>query len=107
MQQLFIHTDGMCSDVEPLSLAADYCSGNLFRSLSRAFTATVGDLSIDDYRFTPVVTFLYIVYTMLIVIILLNILIAIVNTSYERSAVEKHRLFAMSRIPILQEHEFI
>jgi len=99
----------MCFDHDPndRSLRGDYCSTAFTRSFLRAFAIILTDIDLDDYRYSSWVTVLWVVFTMFGVLILLNVLIAIVNTSYNRSMSQRHVLFATARIPLLAKHYFL
>ena len=77
----------LCADIDPetdSTTIGDYCSQDLSRGLVRAYAIITGDLELDDYRITPLITSLWVLFTFFGVIILLNVLIAIVTDSYER-----------------------
>jgi len=99
---------GICVGVDPMvnfSLEEDYCAQPpLLRSTLRAYSLIVGDISLDDYRDSPFITFIWVLFTFFGVIILLNVLIAVVTASYNRSISKRNILFGRARIPILAKH---
>ena len=77
----------LCADIDPetdLTTMGDFCSQGFARGLFRAYAIVAGDLELDNYRITPLITSLWVLFTFFGVIILLNVLIAIVTDSYER-----------------------
>ena len=64
----------------------------------------IGDININDYRGSTTTTLVFLLFTILGVIILLNVLIAIISDSYEKSKVDANELFGKARIGFLAEH---
>jgi hypothetical protein len=64
----------------------------------------LGDFEVNDYRGDKSTTVVFLVFTMFGVIILLNVLIAVVSDSYEKSTVSAKALFGKARIGFLAEH---
>ena len=64
----------------------------------------LGDFEVNDYRGNNATTAVFLAFTVLGVIILLNVLIAIVSDSYEKSKVGAKALFGKARIGFLAEH---
>lgn len=88
---------------------ADFCSNTLLRSFLRLFASLAGDAGLDDYwslGSVPLIL-LWMLFMITGVIILLNVLIAIVNDSYQNSLSERHSHHAMARIPILAMHSYL
>jgi len=101
---------GTCEGVDPKldnELKGDYCSKPLIRSFLRGYSILVGDMELDEYRDSPFITTIWTIFTFIGVIILLNVLIAIVNTSYGSSLCHRHVLFGNARIPLLAKHYFL
>lgn len=79
----------------------------MYRTLNAHFSQDgllIGDFDINDYRGNSSTTAVFLAFTILGVIILLNVLIAIVSDSYEKSKVGAKGLFGMARIGFLTEH---
>lgn len=91
-------------DAEQTGTREDFCSRNLLHSYLRMYAVLVGDFEVDDYRTTPFIAVLFILFTLLGVIILLNVLIAIVGDSYEKSRVRSAYLFGRARVGFAAEH---
>lgn len=91
------------------TLFADYCSDVLFKSSVRSVGILGGDVSLDDILELESikVLILWLGYIFVSVIILLNVLIAIVTESYEKSSSRSHGLLGLARIPILAKHSFL
>jgi len=105
----FIYSDtnfGYCSgvDISSDSSVADYCSGNFFKSLGRAYAILIGDSSFSDYQQSPLLSFLFISYTFVGMIFLLNVLIAVVSDYYVGSFEEQDGLIGETRISILARY---
>jgi len=100
---------GLCTEDSPdeKDLRGDYCSTDHMRNFLRGYAIIVGDVDLDQYREKPSITILWVFFTCIGVIILLNMLIAIVNNSYEKSSLRQLHFFGMARIPILAKHTFI
>lgn len=93
-----------CTDVEAPSAADDFCSRNLMQSYVRVYSVLTGDYELDDYRNSSAITTLFIIFTFLGVIVLLNVLIAIVSDSYEKSRIASKNLFGRARVEFAAEH---
>lgn len=61
----------------------------------------IGDFELNDYRDHRVTTILFIIFTVFGVIIMLNVLIAVVSDSYERSTLISTNLFGRARLTFL------
>ncbi|KAI2499211.1 hypothetical protein MHU86_15252 [Fragilaria crotonensis] len=83
---------------------SDFCSGQLVDSYLRMYGVLLGDFEVNDYRGNNATTAVFLAFTVLGVIILLNVLIAIVSDSYESSKVGAKALFGKARIGFLAEH---
>ena len=64
----------------------------------------LGNFEVNDYRGNSATIAVFLAFTILGVIILLNVLIAIVSDSYENSKVGAKALFGKARIGFLAEH---
>lgn len=83
---------------------ADFCDGNLINSYIRMYSVLVGDFEFDDYRSTPATILFFVLFTLVGVIVLLNVLIAIVSDSYEKSCIRSANLFGRARVGFAAEH---
>jgi len=88
---------------------SDYCSDSLFRSITRSFATLAGDVGLNDYAELDSyrVIILWMMYILFGVIILLNVLIAVVTESYDRSNSKRHSILGIARIPILARHSYL
>jgi len=104
---IVLSIDGLCANLDPsqnTNFYDDYCSHNFFRGFIRVYAIIVGDVELSDYRETPFMTALWFVYSMLGIVMLLNVLIALVNGAYEKSIVKQRDLLGQARIPLLARH---
>jgi len=92
------------SNQEQSGTREDFCSENLLNSYLRMYAVLVGDFEFDDYRTTPFISTLFILFTLIGVIVLLNVLIAIVSDSYEKSLVRSQYLFGRARVSFAAQH---
>ena len=84
---LTLSDNEVCKGIDPETdhdTIGDYCSQKFLRGILRAYAIIAGDIELNSYRVTPLITFLWVLFTLFGVIILLNVLIAIVTDSYER-----------------------
>jgi len=80
-----------------------------FRSVLRSFAVLAGDFSLDDmWALGSIrVIVVWIFYISGGVIILLNVLIAVVTESYDRTQERRHSILGIARIPILAKHSYL
>lgn len=64
----------------------------------------LGDFELQDFKSNNTVLIIFLFFTMLGVIVLLNILIAVVSDSYEKATVGANSLFGRARVGFLAEH---
>lgn len=64
----------------------------------------IGDFELNDYREGGAVAIVFLTFTLVGVIILLNVLIAVVSDSYEKATAGAKSLFGKARIGFLAEH---
>jgi len=69
-----------------------------FDGYLKAYTIMLGDLETSSLQMHPIITILFIFYTFGVTIVLLNILIAIVSDSYEKSMVSANSMLAKARL---------
>ena len=65
----------------------------------------IGDYEISDLQDTTGVTILFIIFTGIGVIILLNVLIAVVSDSYEKATINSAKLFGRARAMFVAQNE--
>ena len=92
-----------------LDTFSDYCSDTILRSAQRLFASLAGDAGLDDYWQLGSVqlNILWILFMFSGVIILINVLIAIVTDSHQRSTFQRYSHHARARIPILAKHSYL
>jgi hypothetical protein len=83
----------------------DFCSPNLYPSYFRVYSMLLGDFNLEHYRETQGMEILFVIFTLIGMIIMLNVLIAIVSDSYQKSSIGSGLLFAMSRVSFVAQHE--
>lgn len=77
---------------------ADFCSPDPAASYLRVYSVLIGDFELDDWRETSGMVILFVIFTVVGVIILLNVLIAIISDSYEKAKIESALLFGRARV---------
>lgn len=77
------------SDVAP----EEFCGDNLIEPYFKLYSVVVGDVNYDDFNYSTGSKLLFILFTFVCVIILLNVLIAIVSNSHKRSSKKSWKLF--------------
>jgi hypothetical protein len=85
--------------------AVDFCSSNLADSYLRVYALLLGDFDLDDYRESTGLTFLFVVFTLLGVVILLNVLIAVIADSYEKATISSLLLFGRARVGFVAQNQ--
>lgn len=83
----------------------DFCSSDPIDSYLRVYALLIGDFALDEYRLNTGMTALFVVFTVLGVIILLNVIIAIISESYERSQGRSERLFGRARVLFVAQNQ--
>lgn len=83
----------------------DLCSIKNSRRFLRAYASLVGDLSIDDYRGHWALSTLWVLFTFIGVIVLLNVLIGVVNNVYSSSSLLQDSLIGNVWLPMLGKNE--
>jgi len=68
------------------------------------YAVLIGDFELNDYRGGSSVTIVFLAFTLVGVIILLNVLIAVVSDSYEKATAAAKSLFGKARVGFLAEH---
>lgn len=85
--------------------ADDFCSYELYNSYLRVYALLLGDFELDDFRESSGMTILFVMFTALGVVILLNVLIAVVSDSYERATISSRLLFGRARVTFVAQNQ--
>jgi hypothetical protein len=85
--------------------ALDFCSSNLGDSYLRVYALLLGDFELDDYKESSGMTVLFIIFTLLGVVILLNVLIAVISDSYEKATISSLLLFGRARVAFVAQNQ--
>jgi hypothetical protein len=85
--------------------ALDFCSSNLGDSYLRVYALLLGDFDLDDYKESSGITVLFIIFTLLGVVILLNVLIAVISDSYEKATISSLLLFGRARVGFVAQNQ--
>jgi hypothetical protein len=85
--------------------ALDFCSSNLGNSYLRVYALLLGDFDLDDYKESSGITVLFIIFTLLGVVILLNVLIAVIADSYEKATISSLLLFGRARVAFVAQNQ--
>eukprot|EP00565_Helicotheca_tamesis_P002190 CAMPEP_0185734830 /NCGR_PEP_ID=MMETSP1171-20130828/23573_1 /TAXON_ID=374046 /ORGANISM="Helicotheca tamensis, Strain CCMP826" /LENGTH=330 /DNA_ID=CAMNT_0028404933 /DNA_START=340 /DNA_END=1332 /DNA_ORIENTATION=+ len=107
LETILKFTPGSCEEdfLDPsnrmLSARDDFCSPHPLQSYVRIYSVVVGDVSLDDFQQTTLVTALFVGFTFFGIIVLLNILIAIVQDSYSKSIMRSYGLFGRARVELV------
>jgi hypothetical protein len=85
--------------------AQDFCSPKIRNSYLRVFTLLLGNFDLNDYRESEGMTILFVMFTLLGVVILLNVLIAVIGDTYHEATIASRRRFGRTRIIFVAQHE--
>jgi hypothetical protein len=85
--------------------ALDFCSSHLGNSYLRVYALLLGDFELDDYKESSGITVLFIIFTLLGVVILLNVLIAVIGDSYEKATISSLLLFGRARVAFVAQNQ--
>jgi hypothetical protein len=85
--------------------AEDFCSPKIHNSYLRVFTLLLGNFDLNDYRESEGMTILFVMFTLLGVVILLNVLIAVIGDTYHEATIASRRRFGRTRIIFVAQHE--
>jgi hypothetical protein len=85
--------------------ALDFCSSNLGNSYLRVYALLLGDFELDDYKESSGITVLFVMFTLLGVVILLNVLIAVISDSYEKATISSLLLFGRARVAFVAQNQ--
>jgi hypothetical protein len=85
--------------------ADDFCSPKTNNSYLRVYALLLGNFDLDDYRESEGMTILFVMFTLLGVVILLNVLIAVIGDTYREATIASRRRFGRTRITFVAQHE--
>lgn len=71
----------------------DFCQSSVAPVYLKLYAVMVGDVNLEDFSYSRGIDFLFVLFTLMGIIILLNILIAVVGDSYKRSVLNARYLF--------------
>lgn len=84
---------------------ADFCSSNQMAAYLRIYALLLGDFKLDSYKETTGTVFLFFIFTVVGVVILLNVLIAVIDDSYERAKISGQNIFGRARVEFVALNE--
>ncbi|KAL7561536.1 hypothetical protein ACA910_022690 [Epithemia clementina (nom. ined.)] len=82
----------------------DFCSSS-WESYLRTYSILLGDFELDDVTGTTGSSILFVIFTIIGVIVLLNVLIAIISDSYEKAILSSHVLFGKARVMFVAQND--
>jgi len=82
----------------------DFC-GSIWSSYLRTYAILLGDFELDDITETTGTTLLFVIFTLVGVVILLNVLIAVISDSYEKATMSGGLLFGRARVHYVAQNE--
>ncbi len=100
--------NGTFCDSDPDNLdetLADFCSSNQMAAYLRIYALLLGDFDLDAYKATNGMIYLFFLFTIVGVVILLNVLIAVIDDSYERAKISGRNLFGRARVEFVAMNE--
>jgi len=100
---IYIISPELCDDSSTNS-ETKFCNANVLHSYFRIYSMAVGDIELENFTQTPLISVAYIVFTFFIIIVLLTILIAIVSDSYSKSVLKSDGLFGRARVEYVAKH---
>ena len=94
-----------CASADLNEASEDFCSPDPMNSYLRVYATLLGDFELDNFRETPAMTALFVFFTIIGVIILLNVLIAVISDSYENSKTGSILLFRRARVLFVAQNQ--
>lgn len=98
-----------CEDLEEAGElggpVSDFCSPNRTWSYLRFYAMLIGDFELDDFTKTDGMIVLFVIFSLLGIIILLNMLIAVVSDSYQDAKETSLYLFGRSRVLFVAQNQ--
>jgi Tfp pilus assembly protein PilE len=85
--------------------AEDFCSPKIYNTYLRVYALLLGNFDVNDYRESKGMTILFVMFTLLGVVILLNVLIAVIGDTYHEATLASRRRFGRTRIIFVAQHE--
>ena len=76
----------------------DYCKNELLWSYARCIAMMLGDFSLSEYEDNVYMCVLFIVFGCVLCVVILNLMVAIVSESYDKSRSRSDELFGWSRM---------
>lgn len=71
----------------------EFCSASVLPVYLKLYAVIVGDVNLEDFSYASGIEFLFVLFTLMGIIILLNVLIAVVADSYKKSVFNARYLF--------------
>jgi len=71
----------------------EFCSTELAPISLKLFAVLVGDMDLNEFKYSSGIQILFLLFALLGIIILLNVLIAVVSDSYQKSVEHSMQLF--------------
>jgi hypothetical protein len=87
------------------STVDDFCSNRRDDAYLRVYALLLGEFNLESYRATRGLTALFVIFTVVGVVILLNVLIAVIGDSYERAKTRSAKLFGRARVTFVAQNE--
>ena len=85
----------------------DFCDVSGYDMYLRVYSLLLGDFELSDYKNTDGLTSLFVIFTLIGVVILLNVLIAVISDSYERAKIESVNLFGRARVLFVAQNDAV
>eukprot|EP00522_Entomoneis_paludosa_P007344 CAMPEP_0172456474 /NCGR_PEP_ID=MMETSP1065-20121228/15836_1 /TAXON_ID=265537 /ORGANISM="Amphiprora paludosa, Strain CCMP125" /LENGTH=103 /DNA_ID=CAMNT_0013209513 /DNA_START=1 /DNA_END=309 /DNA_ORIENTATION=- len=85
-----------CEQEQESGAIEDFCTSP-WNAYLRTYSMLLGDFELDDITETTGTTLLFVMFTILGVVILLNVLIAVISDSYEKATMSGSLLFGRAR----------
>ena len=83
------------SDAE---IPPEFCGDAIGPVVLKLFALVAGDMSFDEFRYSTAIELIFALLALLGVIVLLNVLIAVVSDSYQKSVENSSQLFGRARL---------
>jgi hypothetical protein len=84
----------------------DFCSPDPIHSYLRVYAISIGDFSLDDFEGAYLMyTILAVGWTLIGVVIMLNVLIAVLSDSYEKAKISSVGLFGRARVNFVTQNQ--
>jgi len=101
---VYISSENIQCDADDIdNVTKDYCS-NSINSYLRTYTILLGEVQVDQINNSTTLTVLWFLLTLFGVVIMLNVLIAVISESYEKSQESSASLFRSARAEFIAGH---